>query len=125
MGDDVRVVMIKLADRLHNMRTLSYIPESKRYRIAKETMDIFAPLANRLGIWQIKWELEDLAFRYTKPEEYKAIAEKLADRRVNREAEVKKIIAELEKVLSEGVSRLRSAAAKAHLFHLRENGSER
>ncbi len=120
MGDDVRVVMIKLADRLHNMRTLSYIPESKRYRIAKETMDIFAPLANRLGIWQIKWELEDLAFRYTKPEEYKAIAEKLADRRVNREAEVKKIIAELEKVLSEGGIKAEISGRPKHIYSIYE-----
>ena len=120
MGDDVRVVMIKLADRLHNMRTLSYIPESKRYRIAKETMDIFAPLANRLGIWQIKWELEDLAFRYTKPDEYKAIAEKLADRRVNREAEVKKIIAELEKVLSEGGIKAEISGRPKHIYSIYE-----
>jgi GTP pyrophosphokinase len=118
MGDDVRVVMIKLADRLHNMRTLSYIPESKRYRIAKETMDIFAPLANRLGIWQIKWELEDLAFRYTQPEEYKAIAEKLADRRVNREAEVKKIIVELEKVLSEGGIKAEISGRPKHIYSI-------
>ena len=118
MGDDVRVVMIKLADRLHNMRTLSYIPESKRYRIAKETMDIFAPLANRLGIWQIKWELEDLAFRYTQPEEYKAIAEKLADRRVNRETEVKKIIAELEKVLSEGGIKAEISGRPKHIYSI-------
>jgi GTP pyrophosphokinase len=118
MGDDVRVVMIKLADRLHNMRTLSYIPESKRYRIAKETMDIFAPLANRLGIWQIKWELEDLAFRYTQPEEYKAVAEKLADRRVNREAEVKKIIVELEKVLSEGGIKAEISGRPKHIYSI-------
>jgi GTP pyrophosphokinase len=118
MGDDVRVVMIKLADRLHNMRTLSYIPESKRYRIAKETMDIFAPLANRLGIWQIKWELEDLAFRYTQPDEYKAIAEKLADRRVNREAEVKKIIGELEKVLSEGGIKAEISGRPKHIYSI-------
>lgn len=118
MGDDVRVVMIKLADRLHNMRTLSYIPESKRFRIAKETMDIFAPLANRLGIWQIKWELEDLAFRYTQPDEYKAIAEKLADRRVNREAEVKKIIQELEKVLSEGGIKAEISGRTKHIYSI-------
>jgi GTP pyrophosphokinase len=118
MGDDVRVVMIKLADRLHNMRTLSYIPESKRCRIAKENMDIFAPLANRLGIWQIKWELEDLAFRYTQPEEYKAIAEKLADRRVNREAEVKKIIVELEKVLSEGGIKAEISGRPKHIYSI-------
>ena len=81
MGEDIRVVLIKLADRLHNMRTLGYMPEDKRKRIAQETLDIFAPLANRLGIWQIKWELEDLAFRYVNPEKYKEIAELLAQRR--------------------------------------------
>ena len=87
MGEDVRVVLIKLADRLHNMRTLGHLPEQKRYRIAQETLDIFAPLANRLGIWQMKWELEDLAFRYVNPEKYKEIATNLAERRLDRESE--------------------------------------
>jgi guanosine-3',5'-bis(diphosphate) 3'-pyrophosphohydrolase len=104
MGDDIRVVLIKLADRLHNMRTLGHLPENKRNRIAQQTMDIFAPLANRLGIWQIKWELEDLAFRYLEPEIYKEIAENLAARRADREQEMKHVITDLQKVLKrEGI----------------------
>jgi GTP pyrophosphokinase len=100
MGEDIRVVLIKLADRLHNMRTLGYMPDAKRRQIARQTLDIFAPLANRLGIWQIKWELEDLAFRYVNPEKYKEIAENLAERRTDRERQIKAIIQRLQSVLN-------------------------
>lgn len=92
MGDDVRVVLVKLADRLHNMRTLGYMPEAKQRDIAQQTLDIFAPLANRLGIWQIKWELEDLAFRYLQPEAYRMIAASLDDRRSDRESYINNVI---------------------------------
>ncbi|HMN60569.1 MAG TPA: bifunctional (p)ppGpp synthetase/guanosine-3',5'-bis(diphosphate) 3'-pyrophosphohydrolase [Anaerolinea sp.] len=99
MGEDIRVVLIKLADRLHNMRTLWYMPEHKRKRIAQETLDIFAPLANRLGIWQIKWELEDLAFRYVDPEKYKEIADMLSQRRADRQKQIEEIIDRLNTTL--------------------------
>ncbi len=101
MGEDVRVILIKLADRLHNMRTLGFMPDEKRKRIAQQTLDIFAPLASRLGIWQIKWELEDLAFRHVNPEKYKEIAEQLAERRPDREATIAAIVDKLRQVLAE------------------------
>ena len=100
MVDDIRVVLIKLADRTHNMRTLSVLRDDKRKRIAKETMDIFAPLANRLGIWQIKWELEDLSFRYLDPITYKQIARMVDERRINREKYINEVIHRLQIELS-------------------------
>lgn len=118
MGDDVRVVLIKLADRLHNMRTLNYVPEHKRTRIAQETLEIFAPLANRLGLWQIKWELEDLSFRYTNPEDYKAIAQKLAERRVNREMEVNRIILDLQKIMEDGGIQAEISGRTKHIYSI-------
>ncbi len=99
MAEDVRVVLIKLADRLHNMRTLASLPPEKQKRIARETMEIFAPLANRLGIWQIKWELEDLAFRYLEPEAYKQIAAMLAERRSVREEYIARFVQQLAQEL--------------------------
>ena len=97
MAEDVSVVLIKLCDRLHNMRTLWSFPVEKQRRIAFETQEIFAPLANRLGVWQIKWELEDLAFRYLEPEKYREIAELLASKRVTRE----RYIREASEILKE------------------------
>ncbi len=95
MAEDVRVVLIKLADRLHNMRTLGALAPERQQRIARETLDVFAPLANRLGIWQLKWELEDLAFRYLEPEAYKRIAALLAEKRVDRERYVADFVVRL------------------------------
>lgn len=85
MANDIRVILIKLADRLHNMRTLKYLPEEKQKRIAQETRDIYAPLANRLGIAKIKWELEDLCFRYLEPEIYYELRSKIAKTRRDRD----------------------------------------
>ena len=99
MSDDVRIVIIKLADRLHNMRTLNSLPKTRRQRIAQETLDIFAPLANRLGMWQIKWELEDLGFRYVNPKKYKEIALAINRHRVEREKLIAATVARLQKEL--------------------------
>ncbi len=119
MGDDVRVVLIKLADRLHNMRTLGSMPENKRKRIARQTLDIFAPLANRLGIWQIKWELEDLAFRHVNPQKYKEIAEQLSERRPDREAQIEAIKSKLMALLAENhISTIEISGRPKHIYSI-------
>jgi GTP pyrophosphokinase len=118
MGEDIRVVLIKLADRLHNMRTLGHLPEAKRKRIAQQTMDIFAPLANRLGIWQIKWELEDLAFRYLQPDTYKEIADNLASRRADREKEMKGVTSSLQSVLSNESIKAEISGRPKHIYSI-------
>jgi guanosine-3',5'-bis(diphosphate) 3'-pyrophosphohydrolase len=100
MAEDVRVVIIKLADRLHNMRTLQFLPVEKQARIAHQSMDIYAPLAHRLGMWQIKWELEDLSFKYIEPEKFRQLVDMLADRRKVRESFVTKSINILRKELA-------------------------
>lgn len=118
MSDDIRVVVIKLADRLHTMRTLSYLDDQTQKRISQETLDIFAPLANRLGIWQFKWELQDLAFRYVAPADYKNVAEKLANRRADREEQIDHIIKRLkEELAAEGISARISGRPK-HIYSI-------
>lgn len=91
MAQDIRVIVVKLADRLHNMRTLEFLPPAKQKAIATETREIFAPLANRLGIWRFKWELEDWCFKYLENEDYNKIKTKVAERRADREARIEKI----------------------------------
>jgi guanosine-3',5'-bis(diphosphate) 3'-pyrophosphohydrolase len=99
MADDPRVVLVKLADRLHNMRTIGSLSAERQRRIARETLEIYAPLAHRLGIWQIKWDLEDRAFAVLNPEKYKEIAHQLAMRRVEREKLVQRVRTRLSQVL--------------------------
>lgn len=119
MGDDIRVVIVKLADRLHNMRTLGYMPEHKQTRIAKETMDIFAPLANRLGIWRIKWELEDLSFRYLQPDDYKMIARQIDERRTDRDAYVESVVENLRQILeSNGIHNATVSGRSKHIYSI-------
>lgn len=92
MARDFRVMVIKLADRLHNMRTLSALPPERQLKVATETLQIYSPLAHRLGIWQIKWQLEDLAFKYAQPDEYTEIVEKVSRTRRDRESSLKEVV---------------------------------
>src|ERR687895_2737936 len=118
MAEDVRVVIIKLADRLHNMRTLQYLPEDKQRRIARQTMEIYAPLAHRLGMWQIKWELEDLAFKYLEVEKYRQLVDMLADRRRARESFVNKSIGILRKELEKVDIQAEISGRPKHLYSI-------
>src|SRR5690606_19517268 len=101
MAEDLRVIVIKLADRLHNMRTLRHLSVERQRRVATETLEIYAPLAHRLGMWSMKWEMEDLAFRALHPEEYAELARRIARRREEREKELQQVIDTLQKRLEE------------------------
>src|SRR4028119_2517271 len=101
MAQDIRVIVVKLADRLHNMRTLEHLPDAKRRTIALETREIFAPLANRLGIGRFKWELEDLSFKYLEPEAYREIQALVAEKRTDREARLTNVAEILRHGLTE------------------------
>ncbi len=118
MAEDVRVVVIKLADRLHNMRTLQYLPEDKQSRIARQTMEIYAPLAHRLGMWQIKWELEDLSFKYLEPDTYRKLADLLTDRRRARESFINKSISILRKELAKVSIEAEISGRPKHLYSI-------
>jgi GTP pyrophosphokinase len=118
MAEDVRVVIIKLADRLHNMRTLGFLPPEKQARIARQTMEIYAPLAHRLGMWQIKWELEDLSFKYLEPESYRKLVTMLADRRKARESYINKSIAILRKELARLAIPVEISGRPKHLYSI-------
>lgn len=101
MAKDIRVILIKLADRLHNMRTLTHMPPEKQHRIAQETLDIYSPIAGRLGISKIKVELDDLSLKYLKPEIYKDLKEKVSEKKEEREAYVEKIAKDVEAAIKE------------------------
>ncbi|NJP08162.1 MAG: bifunctional (p)ppGpp synthetase/guanosine-3',5'-bis(diphosphate) 3'-pyrophosphohydrolase [Leptolyngbyaceae cyanobacterium RU_5_1] len=117
MAQDIRVIVVKLADRLHNMRTLEHLPDAKRRRIAMETREIFAPLANRLGIGRFKWELEDLSFKYLEPDAYRGIQELVAEKRTDREARLANIAESLRNRLEQvGVQTVDVSGRPKHLY---------
>src|SRR5512136_469510 len=101
MVDDIRVILVKLADRLHNMRTLSHLPEDRRQRIAQETIDIYAPIANRMGMSKVKNELEELAFKYLEPQAYEALRAKVDAKRRAAEGLIQNLKATIEAKLRE------------------------
>lgn len=113
MAEDWRVVVIRLADRLHNLRTLYALPPDRQKRTAEETLEIYAPLAHRLGIWRFKWELEDLSFKYLLPDEYRSLSKRIAARRTEREADASMVISRIkERALQEGIQCEVSGRAK-------------
>lgn len=119
MATDIRVIVVKLADRLHNMRTLEHLRVDKQQRIARETRDIFAPLAHRLGIGCLKWELEDLCFKYLEPEAYQEIKTLVAEKRRDRETQLEEAIALLRTRLEEMDMKIRELKGRPkHLYSI-------
>lgn len=117
MAKDIRVIVVKLADRLHNMRTLDHLASEKQKRISRETREIFAPLANRLGIGSMKWELEDLAFKYLEPEEYHTIKTLVAERRRDRESQLTEVTDQLKPRLNQlGIQIFEINGRPKHLY---------
>lgn len=118
MADDIRVVLIKLADRLHNMRTLLAMPPEHQRKKSQETLEIYAPLAARLGIWQWKWELEDLSLRYLEPQKYQEIADRLNERRAKREEDIAGVVEILRQRLAEEGIRAEIIGRPKHLYSI-------
>lgn len=118
MAVDIRVVLIKLADRLHNMQTIQHLPAEKRIEKAQETLDIYAPLAHRLGIWEIKWQLEDLAFQQLNPESYKSISTMLNTKRTEREDYVWKVQGILQGELETAGIRAEVTGRPKHIYSI-------
>jgi GTP pyrophosphokinase len=118
MASDFRVILIKFADRLHNMRTLDYLPAARQKDMARETLEIYAPLAHRLGIFRFKWELEDLAFRYLHPREYYSLVAELRQRRTEREEIMQRIIDYLEASLTEAGIKADITGRPKHLYSI-------
>lgn len=118
MAEDLRVIVIKLADRLHNMRTLDPLPPERQKKIARETLEIYAPLAHRLGMWSFKWEMEDQAFRHLDPEAYYALAQRLAKKRQEREQEVQEALRLLKQRLEEAGFQADIYGRPKHLYSI-------
>ncbi|SDL39957.1 RelA/SpoT family protein [Halarsenatibacter silvermanii] len=125
MSDDIRVVLIKLADRLHNMRTLGYMREEKQIEKARETLEIYAPLAHRLGMSRLKWELEDLSFRYLKPEMYYELSRKVAANRDERKKYIQQAIDQIEKALKENDIEADIYGRPKHLYSIYQKMEEK
>ncbi len=120
MADDARVILIKLADRLHNMRTLEYLLPEKRRRIARETREIYAPLAHRLGMAQVKWELEDLCLKFLEPEVYRRLRSRVQAGRKEREQQIRDFHRPLEKLLEEGGISAKVTGRPKHLWSIHQ-----
>lgn len=120
MAEDIRVVFIKLADRLHNMQTLQALPPEKQQSIAQETLEIYAPLAHRLGIWELKWQLEDLAYKYIEPEKYHQVDELVANKRLEREKFIEQVIQILKEEFEKADLKAEISGRPKHFYSIHQ-----